>query len=145
MIRHHVEVNAEFFRFLATGGLSTVLDALLFRSLIWLGWQPVSAYPASYATCVALRYLNDSRFTFATQRRHMAQFLGYLGVNLLAMLSGLLTMRLLLGAAVPIIIEQGWLDAAYGPLAAKLGAIPVTVLAGIIGMRLLVFRSGGMA
>ena len=115
-----------FLRFLASGGLSTLLDVAFFWLLKHV--LPVDiAFAVSYSLCVIIRYFIDARLTFATERMHLRQFLAYFLANLAVMYLGLLTFDLIHAHHFPDMV-------------CKVLTIPVTVVSGFVIMRLVVFR-----
>ena len=132
-----------FLRFLASGGLSTLLDVLFF----WLLKQllPVDvAYAVSYSLCVVIRYFIDARLTFATERMHLRQFLAYFVANLLVMYLGMKSFDLIRAQHYADMIAR-ILAIPEPDVIAKLLSIPVTILSGFAIMRFLVFRENKTA
>lgn len=114
-----------FLRFLASGGVSTLLDLLFFGLLVFV-LPPLWAYPLSYSLCVIIRYFLDARLTFATERLHARQFIQYFLANALVMGLGLLAFQ---GA-----------HHYFPAMVAKILSVPLTILSGFIIMRSIVFR-----
>lgn len=119
-----------FLLFLLSGAFSTALDIGLF-TLLHKVFEKSLAYGLSYSICVAIRYLIDSRITFADSQTGKNRFLPYFIGNLVVMLFGLAVFNLLC--------------LKLDPLTAKVLSIPPATIAGFILMRFVVFTSPATA
>jgi len=128
-----------FLRFLATGGLSTLLDVLFFWVL--KHFLPLNvAFATSYSLCVIIRYVVDAKLTFVTKRMHLRQFLLYFLANLAVMYLGLRTFDFVHGYHFVVDIMGVHVDT---DVVCKILSIPVTVLSGFVIMHFVVFREDG--
>ncbi len=118
-------VHRQFLGYLLSGGLSTAIDLIVFRGLLFL-LAPMPAFLTSYVFCLVLRYFWDAQVTFRQSRVDLRGLLRYLTITGALMGIGLAIFH----AALT------WLS----PMPAKLCSLPVTIGGGFLLTRRFVFR-----
>lgn len=113
-----------FLLFLVSGGLSTLLDLVLFSLLIHVV-HVAAAYLLSYLICVIVRFGFDARYTFSVDSPAVRHFWLYLGANIGLMLMGLGVFHLL--------------GLYFSPVIAKVLSIPPVTVTGFVVMNRLIF------
>lgn len=115
-------------KFSFTGLLNTAVDFGVFAALTWLGWSPAAAHTASTALATLNSFVLNRNWTFRNSRSQSD----------LVRLSKFVTLNLVsYGLSLGVLLAAG----AQGltPLAAKAGALVITMTVNFAGNRWWVF------
>ena len=120
-------------RFLMVGGFNTVFGYGLFAGFYYLGLQHVAygylwSLVLSYAISILVAFVLYRRFVFKVTGRVVRDFIGFVGVNGVAIVVNFL--------ALPLLVEV----AGFPPLIAQGVILVVTVLISYFGHREVSFR-----
>ena len=125
MLRRLFDEARRFARYGAVGAATTILLYLVYLLLLAVGIAPVVAAGICYLPGVALSYVGNRRFTFASNESHRDDLAKFLGAYAAGLVSTLVTVTVMLR----------WL----GPELAQLVNIVITPIVIYTSLRLLRF------
>ena len=117
-------------RFLAVGGIATLLNSAIFYGLVWMGAHYRLSMAIGFIAGAGLAYLLNSRFTFDAAGWSLVAATRYLAVNLFSLVAGV--------ACLTTLVE----GLGCGLLLAGFLVICLTTCLNFIGSRLFVFSKG---
>lgn len=130
LMRLAARIDATIIRFAVVGAITTVIDFVLFATLIGMTGQPVLSNIISYSCGLTTSYLLNRSWTFAVEADLIQALKFFLFTSTGLLLSTLLVA--LLSMALP-------------PLAAKLVSVPIVFFWNYLTARYLVFAPAGLS
>lgn len=115
-------------KFSLIGLLNTAVDVAVFAALIWGGWSPAIAHTASTALATLNSFALNRNWTFRNARRQsdIVRLIKFVTLNLVSY-----------GLSLGVLLAAG--AEGFTPLAAKSGALVVTMTVNFAGNRWWVF------
>ncbi|BBU27666.1 hypothetical protein BTHE68_14000 [Burkholderia sp. THE68] len=76
-------ITRQFIRYLVAGGLGTLAHlAILACCVEWFGWRPAAGAAAGFSAALLISFALNYRWTFQSQRSHLAGLWRYVIVSL---------------------------------------------------------------
>lgn len=115
-------------KFSFTGILNTAVDFAVFAALTWLDWSPATAHTASTALATLNSFVLNRNWTFRNTRRQsdLVRLSKFIALNLVSY-----------GLSLGVLLAAG--AQGFTPLAAKAGALMITMTVNFAGNRWWVF------